>query len=60
MSASSSLSVTTAPSGTWNAAWDIGFDPTQDPTGAAQVELMVWLNKQGAGLKVSSFSASVS
>jgi hypothetical protein len=58
-SASSSLNITTA-SGVWNASWDVWFDPNQDPTGAAQIELMVWLKKNGSiqpiGSKVTTAS----
>ncbi|TDV57446.1 GH12 family glycosyl hydrolase domain-containing protein [Actinophytocola oryzae] len=56
-----SVSMTYPSSGTWDAAYDIWFDPTPRTDGQnTGAEIMVWLNHQGSIQPVGSRIASVS
>lgn len=46
--ASSSISNTYVGGATFDAAYDIWMDPTPKTTGVNQMELMIWLNRQGS------------
>ncbi|MFC4118696.1 GH12 family glycosyl hydrolase domain-containing protein [Nonomuraea zeae] len=51
----SSVSMTYPSSGTWDAAYDIWFDPTPRTDGQnTGAEIMIWLNKQGSIQPVGS------
>jgi Glycosyl hydrolase family 12/Cellulose binding domain len=57
---STSVSVTYPSSGTWNAAYDLWFDPTPRTDGQnTGAEIMVWLNYQGSIQPVGSQVATV-
>lgn len=47
-SASTSISYGYNASGIYNASYDIWMDPSPKRTGVNQVELMIWLNRQGS------------
>jgi hypothetical protein len=47
-SAPSSISYTYVGGSTYDAAYDIWMDPTAKTTGVNQMELMIWLNRQGS------------
>ncbi|WP_345561392.1 GH12 family glycosyl hydrolase domain-containing protein [Nonomuraea rosea] len=56
-----SVSMTYPGSGTWDAAYDIWFDPTPRTDGQnTGAEIMVWLNKQGSIQPVGSQVGTVS
>jgi chitodextrinase len=56
-----SVSMTYPSSGTWNAAYDLWFDPTPRTDGQnTGAELMVWLNRQGSIQPIGSPVATVS
>ncbi|HET9141528.1 GH12 family glycosyl hydrolase domain-containing protein [Actinophytocola sp.] len=56
-----SVSMTYPGSGTWDAAYDIWFDPTPRTDGQnTGAEIMIWLNRQGSIQPVGSRVASVS
>jgi cellulase/cellobiase CelA1 len=57
----SSVSMSYPSSGTWDAAYDIWFDPTPRTDGQnTGAEIMIWLNHQGSIQPVGSRVASVS
>jgi hypothetical protein len=56
----SSVAVTYPSSGTWNAAYDLWFDPTPRTDGQnTGAEMMIWLNRQGSIQPIGSRVASV-
>jgi hypothetical protein len=57
----SSVSYTYPSSGTWNASYDLWFDPTPRTDGQnTGAEIMIWLNRQGGVQPVGSQVATVS
>jgi hypothetical protein len=47
-SAPTQVSVSYPSSGTWNAAFDIWLNATNDVSGVQDTEIMIWLNRQGS------------
>lgn len=57
----SSVSMSYPSSGTWNAAYDLWFDPTPRTDGQnTGAEIMIWLNRQGSIQPIGSRVGSVS
>jgi hypothetical protein len=56
-----SVSMSYPSSGTWNAAYDLWFDPTPRTNGQnTGAEIMIWLNRQGSIQPIGSRVATVS
>jgi endoglucanase len=56
----SGVAIRTPDDGQWNAAYDLWFDPTPDPTGQnLGAELMIWLDHRGAPQPVGAKVATV-
>ena len=59
-SITSSVSMSYPSSGTWNAAYDLWFDPTPRTNGQnTGAEVMIWLNRQGSIQPIGSQVATV-
>jgi hypothetical protein len=58
-SAPTQVSVSYPSSGTWNAAFDIWLNATNDVSGVQDTEIMIWLNRQGSIQPIGSVSGTV-
>jgi hypothetical protein len=58
-SAPTQVSVSYPGSGTWNAAFDIWLNATNDVTGVQDTEIMIWLNRQGSIQPIGSAVGTV-
>jgi hypothetical protein len=58
-SAPTQVSVSYPSSGTWNAAFDIWLNATNDVTGVQDTEIMIWLNRQGSIQPIGSAVGTV-